>query len=467
MIRFLYGLMLLPIMGYSQSQINLLEDTTQEGIHFEKTLTWQEILKKAKMEKKYIFLECYTTWCAPCKKMDKEVYPQKVVGDLYNKYFISVKVQMDRTRRDPEQVKSWYKDADLLKEKYQVHAFPTYIFFSSDGKPLHRSAGAMDVIKFSALAKEAQDPEKQSYTLEERYAQARKFDVKKMSNAELKQLALSLKNSTPGLANKMAQELISRLTDKKAFIDHYSFISQFNKNSEIQKLFRKHVNSLNEQEMFELFTKANFSFIWQFMQTSESRGFKFLFQHLHKIDSIMNKDYVYKLWYGRMFLNEIIYNEEIAPLLDKSAVLDWDMVYEKIKQKYDTLVAQMNVVQGKIAWFAAQKDWRNYTKHIVFYMDKYGSDLQNSWHLNQYAWEVFLFSQDKSELSKALSWSENAVMYAPIANWMDTYANLLYKLGRVPIAIKWEEIAASLDSKDKDIQKNLEKMNKGEPTWKN
>ena len=48
------------------------QDTTK-GIHFVNGLSWQEVLQKAKAENKYIFVDCYATWCGPCKAMDKEV----------------------------------------------------------------------------------------------------------------------------------------------------------------------------------------------------------------------------------------------------------------------------------------------------------------------------------------------------------------------------------------------------------
>ena len=44
-----------------------------KGIHFEQGLSWKDILAKAKAEHKYIFVDCYATWCGPCKYMDKNV----------------------------------------------------------------------------------------------------------------------------------------------------------------------------------------------------------------------------------------------------------------------------------------------------------------------------------------------------------------------------------------------------------
>ena len=40
----------------------------EDGIRFEEKATWQQILDKAKKENKFILVDCYTTWCGPCKK---------------------------------------------------------------------------------------------------------------------------------------------------------------------------------------------------------------------------------------------------------------------------------------------------------------------------------------------------------------------------------------------------------------
>ena len=58
-------LMILGVPAFTQSEVG-------EGIKFENG-TWAEILAKAKKENKYVFLDAFTTWCGPCKWMDKEV----------------------------------------------------------------------------------------------------------------------------------------------------------------------------------------------------------------------------------------------------------------------------------------------------------------------------------------------------------------------------------------------------------
>src|SRR5882724_2814275 len=82
-----------------------------QGINFEQSLSWEQVKAKAKAENKYIFVDCYATWCVPCKNMEKNVYPIDSIGDFVNSHYIPVKIQFDRTKADNEQVKAWYEDA--------------------------------------------------------------------------------------------------------------------------------------------------------------------------------------------------------------------------------------------------------------------------------------------------------------------------------------------------------------------
>jgi hypothetical protein len=53
------------------------------------------------------------------------------------------------------------------------------------------------------------------------------------------------------------------------------------------------------------------------------------------------------------------------------------------------------------------------------------------------------------------------------ATWyMDTYANILYKLGRINEALIWEKKAVNGNPYDDQIKNNYQKMQNGERTWK-
>ena len=67
----------------------------QEGVNF-RDITFEEALKQAKSENKLVFMDCYTSWCGPCKNMADKVFPQKAAGDYFNPRFVCVKYDMEK-----------------------------------------------------------------------------------------------------------------------------------------------------------------------------------------------------------------------------------------------------------------------------------------------------------------------------------------------------------------------------------
>ncbi len=115
----------------------LVKAQEEKGIQFEHELTWTQIKEKAKKENKYIFLDGFTTWCAPCKIMANNISPQPAVADFFNYNFFNVKVQFDVAKNDNEEVKSCYKDAKIIQYTYKVNGYPTYLFFNPQGELVH------------------------------------------------------------------------------------------------------------------------------------------------------------------------------------------------------------------------------------------------------------------------------------------------------------------------------------------
>jgi thiol:disulfide interchange protein len=57
------------------------------GIQFVE-LPWSKALQKAKKEKKLIFFDAYTSWCGPCKMLQKTVFTRSDVGTYFNATFM-------------------------------------------------------------------------------------------------------------------------------------------------------------------------------------------------------------------------------------------------------------------------------------------------------------------------------------------------------------------------------------------
>ncbi len=101
--------------------------------------------------------------------MDNDVYTSDQVGNYFKDKFICVKIQMDSTKKDDTRVQKWYTDASTLKQEYKIAAFPTYLFFSPDGKIVHKDIGAKPPEALIATAQSALDPSKQYHKLLENY----------------------------------------------------------------------------------------------------------------------------------------------------------------------------------------------------------------------------------------------------------------------------------------------------------
>ncbi len=153
-------------------------------IEFKNEMTWNAIREKAKSLRKYIFLECYATWCVPCKLMDNETYSNIAVGQYFNEHFISARVQIDTSKNDDDLTKMWYEDANTIKKLYKVELVPSFLFFSPDGELVHRAMGYKDTMEIINIAKSALDSNHQYYAL------LKKYDEKNLSPQETKELSL-------------------------------------------------------------------------------------------------------------------------------------------------------------------------------------------------------------------------------------------------------------------------------------
>jgi len=145
----------------------------QNGIQFEEG-NWNALLAKAKQENKVIFMDAYTTWCGPCKKLSKEVFPLKSVGDFYNANFINAKFDMEKG------------EGIELAKKYNVRAYPTLLFIDGDGNMVHKGLGYRGGDDLLALGQAASDPKTQLGSL------MRGFENGEQAPAEMAALTAAL-----------------------------------------------------------------------------------------------------------------------------------------------------------------------------------------------------------------------------------------------------------------------------------
>ncbi|HVW98720.1 MAG TPA: thioredoxin family protein [Mucilaginibacter sp.] len=458
--KILFLALIVPLLASAQNKNENNSDSKEKGIKFTQDLAWTEIKQKAKTENKYIFVDAFATWCGPCKAMDANIYPNRTVGKILNQKFISVKVQMDRTNKDNEQVRSWYNDAQMLMDQNKVEAFPTFLFFSPNGRLVHKSEGYRDTTAFIELVNFATDPKRLKF-----YA-----DLDDYKNGKRDYAAM------PGLIKTLTE--LSE--DKKAA-------------EEIARDYK--TNYLDKLSNIQLLTRENIEFIFEHLRlinSTSDRFFRLFFNYPNVVDSLHNqkgaalyfinyriaKDEIWK----KMFIND-------TTTIPVNRNPDWTRIHKLIKTKFGESFANNIIPDSKILFYRRIKEWITWASLQDAKLDSNPPKApkpddnylaSDTWNLNDIAWEAFLYCDIQSVLQRALHWSDLSIILEqpnPNIQFLDTRANLLYKMGRVKEAIAQEEEAIQLDTenakkngKEKggfvdNYSETVTKMKKGLRTW--
>lgn len=399
-----------------------------QGINFENGLSWQQVLEKAKQENKYIFIDAHATWCVPCKQMDKDVYSDRNVGKAFSEKFISVKVQMDSTKDDTDEVRDWYSIARNLAEDYQIRSLPTYLVFSPGGTAVHKGVGYKQPSELLIFAATALDSAKQYYTILNKY-----------------------KNNSKDSALAMYAARRARTAGDKELA--FSIAS-------------KYIKGLESKDIFQM---NNLAFIQEFTLKTTDPGFSILYRNIEKVNDLVGADA------AESVITAAITNDMITPYIKNGEKPDWNSISKRVVSKYGKL-GKETVLQTQLFYAVNTKNDSLFLNILKPWYDIGGPNRRyiGSMNVNNFAWRVFEKSDDMQKLKLALVMSEFAITLQTedvIPTFYDTKANILYKLGKKEEAIACEEKALLLaigkndELSIKEFGGNLDKMEKGLPTW--
>ncbi len=450
----IFLLLLIPTIAKTQVDAMIKDEKVTTGINWITGLSWDQVMQKAKSENKYIFLDVFATWCGPCKAMDKFVYPNDTIGKLFNDRFISAKVQVDRTNLDGEEVRNWYKDAEQIQKQFHIRSYPTFVFLAPDGTISHMESGYKGVNDLVVVAQTAiqpgkifVDPYNEYYTLMEEYTKGNR-NYKRM--AFLIDTALMLREDTSitnGLLRDFRDNYLHKLPAKEVYSDPY-----------LIRFLSKYIGS--KSKMFSLFYPDG-------RKADESVGQKGFAQNL--VDKIIQQEVINPI------LSKYTGDGRLITYTDPNYTEPkWKEIRKAVSKRYNSMYAKRCVLWSQVIWYDKYADIFNLSKCYLEFLKQYGFDTtitQNMSRLNHIAWEMFKKNDRKEDLEGIAKWMKALIDSYSYGPYIDTYANLIYKLGKVAEAIKWEEIALSFSIEKKDDQRiqefteTIKKMKNGLPTW--
>lgn len=408
-----------------------------EGIKFFEG-SWKEILAEAKAQNKPIFIDIYTTWCGPCKQMSKNIFPLDNVGEKFNSLFINYKIDAEKG------------EGIELAKKYNVEAYPTYLFVDANESLLYKSIGSMPAEKFIAeadLAIASLKDEKPLSTWDKEYAEGKrgadfllaymeKRSKMKMSNAEVLEEYLK----TQPVEELSSDKNLVLMVDNAASIESKAFETLMQNKEKI-------MNARGDKRFINFSVRMS-----NIVRRTAAKAIK------NQDKALIEKC---------IEVNKIIYDNPLMSELAEKVNADIYMKFYKVAKDKDNFWQTASTyidkyVMSKSVESIKKIDDGRYEKFIQAYRaskrdstkDEHFKEVQKmmskmeangvAGELNNAAWSATELFDDKETLEKVATWLERALLVSKQAYILDSQAHLLFKMGKKKQAIEVEKEAIEL-----------------------
>ncbi|WP_138475708.1 thioredoxin family protein [Dyadobacter bucti] len=350
-------------------------------INFEST-SWEQVLQKAKAEKKYVFLYASTPGCRYCRQMEKEVFNQKEVSDFYNTRFVSYKINIEDG-----------SVGEALAKKYGVKSYPTYLFFDGSEMPVHQSLGGKPAEKFIMDGENAFNPEKAIFSLKEKYDKG---------------------DRSPELLYNFGNAL-------------ENFGSE---DSPLEKVTKEYLETQSPQQ---LQSEKNLRFVFTKYLAFNSPGTQYLLANADLFKPLFGADLVQKR------VQRIITNTAGKAGQKNDAELFKDVV-TAVGQKYTYSNRLLGL--SKIYFYQGQKNWNKYAQETLDYALKVDSTDSGTFY--ETAAYIKAFAKDIPTLETGAQLIKKAIALDKNYEYLCIYATLLHKTGKNKAASETAKEALAL-----------------------
>lgn len=364
-----------------------------QGIDFEH-LTWVETLAKAKKEHQLIFLDAYTSWCGPCKQMNKRVFTNTEVGRLFNAKFLCIRIDVEKEK------------ALGLDQLYDIAAFPALLFLDQEGKVVHRVCGYRNAQRLIEDANTALDPQKRLLHYQQQFTDGNRAET---------------------FLRTYIQKLIGSCTNPANVVEAYW---------KTQK--PKHYTHV-----------FNWMMYLKFVRDIRSKQFIYLLENLDTFRHIYGHDpdaYIVHTYKNALSsLGKSYWKAASEKSQHAKQILER---YEKCKQlirsqKYaesTAIICEFDLIfYDHLGWY------QDYAQTATHYVAHGIASPHRADKLNQIAWKYYEHIDNPKDLQNALKWIKISLEIVESYANLDTYAALLFKTGDLQkgqeMALKAIEIA--------------------------
>lgn len=323
---------------------------SNDGIKFVENMTFEQALALAKKENKLLFIDCYTSWCGPCKMMARDVFTQKIVGDYFNPKFVSLKVDMEKG------------EGIQLKDKFEVRAFPTFVILNGEGEILSRLVGGGKAEEFIERVKNSLS-EKGLLALQKRYNAGERGT--EFLNDYIKAL------SEAYLSDECAKVAAEMLAGKE---------SELLQNKMLFDAFVEHIDS-PETASFQYVLSHKSDFIQKYGE--------------QKVNMKLNR-----VWFS--YPNSFIKKDANGATFDDMKMKEYIAMMEKNNVEDAKEIAAFTYIQAA----DAMKNWKQYVDLCTDFQKNFkASDM----YIYNWARRVEMNSEDANLRNTAASWIEKRV----------------------------------------------------------
>lgn len=417
--------------SYSQTREKVIQVNKElHEIFVDSVGDWADLIQKAETQDKYIYIYCTTTEKSSSDYLNQYLFFTKDIREFVTSKFILLNLKMDTYHEsDYMFTKISQSFLDSLKKQFKIFHTPTHLIFSKTGKALNKQVYNLDTTGVVKYLKDVLNGRRQVYTLVEEFKQGnRKPEF-------IQRLYYSL---------RLASDQIFRVQDSinvlQKFIEAYPGKKLFNKNN--GKIILEFADEIDDLCFKNLFTNKNEWYKVFDKKTVDAKFIDMLFEEL---------DYMAFDYRHRRKTNAI-----------EEAKVNYLKKY-KAYNEYDSIV----LCRASTKYYYERANISEFLKSIYSYLDNIGNFEEKIDNVNSYSWQVFKSSDDPPLLERVFNWSSERLKKSNNAFYIDTYANLLYKLGQTNEALKYETKAIKLATgKYIDEFKNtLLKMQQNGKTW--